>query len=110
MCTGRPAFSASKLGDVRDAILHREPAAISRLNYEAPEGLERIVRKAMAKDPDERYPNAQDLLVDLDALRRQQEHLAYERAHPAPAARMPRWWARLRRRAALTRALSLLAV
>lgn len=109
MCTGRPPFSASKLGDVRDAILHREPTAISRLNYEVPEELERIVRKAMAKDPDERYQNAQDLLVDLETLRRRLEHLAYEKAHPAPAARMTRWRAHPRGRAMVARGVSLAA-
>ena len=82
MCTGKPAFSGSTKGDVRDAILNREPTAISRLNYEVPEELERIVRKAMAKSPDERYPNVSDLLVDLQVIRRQYEHQDYQRSHP----------------------------
>jgi hypothetical protein len=37
-------------------------------DVEVPAELERIVRKAMAKDPDERYQSARDMLIDLRAL------------------------------------------
>jgi Tol biopolymer transport system component/tRNA A-37 threonylcarbamoyl transferase component Bud32 len=70
MCTGSKAFQASRAGGLIDATLHREPVAIARLNYGAPAELERIVRKAMAKRPDERYQGARELLADLRACRR----------------------------------------
>jgi hypothetical protein len=54
---------------VIDAILHREPTAISRLNYEVPEALERIVRKMLAKQPEARYQHVRDLRVDLQSVR-----------------------------------------
>lgn len=73
MCTGRPAFVASERGDVLDAILHVEPAPIARMNYEVPDELTRIVRKCLAKQPDERYQGCSDLLADLRALRRLRE-------------------------------------
>ena len=76
MCTGRQAFPG-RGGDVMDAILHREPTSVSRLNYEVPEELERIIRKALAKDPDERHQDARDLLVDLRTLRRRIDHGSY---------------------------------
>ncbi len=70
MCTGRQAFQATSQGEYLDAILHREPDAIARFNYEVPEELVRICRKALAKPQDERYQTAADLLVDVRALRR----------------------------------------
>ena len=73
MSTGRPAFGGPDRGALFDAILNREPMSVSRLNYDLPADLERIVRKAIAKRPDERYQNALDLLTDLRALRRQLE-------------------------------------
>jgi serine/threonine-protein kinase len=70
MCTARPAFRRSEAGDITDAILNREPEAIHRLNYEIPEELERIARKALAKRIDERYQSAQEMHADLAALHR----------------------------------------
>jgi Tol biopolymer transport system component len=73
MCTGERAFKTGDESSVQDAILHHEPVAIARLNYEVPEELERIVRKALAKNPDDRYASARDMAVDLGALRRRME-------------------------------------
>jgi len=69
MCTGARAFPTGA-GDLIDATLNREPVAISRLNYAIPEELERIVRKALAKRPDERYQQAAEMVADLRTLRR----------------------------------------
>ena len=91
MCTGRQAFPGSG-GDVMDAILHREPSSASRLNYEVPEELERIVRKALAKNPDDRHQDARDLLVDLRALRRRTEQGSDSAEPPRdPGPRRMRW-------------------
>lgn len=69
MCTGARAFPTGA-GDLIDATLNREPVAISRLNYAIPEELERIVRKSLAKRPDERYQQAAEMAADLRTLRR----------------------------------------
>ena len=89
MSTGQPAFAGADRGAIFDAILNREPVSITRLNYAVPPDLERIVRKALAKRPDERYQNALDLLTDLRTLRRQTE----SGAEPAPVVRgrFPTW-------------------
>ncbi len=96
MCTGRPAFSPSERGGLYDAIIHGEPEPIARFTYEIPEDLERIIRKAMAKPPDERYQDAGELLADLRALRRRREFKQYSEAHPFEPRGSPR-----RRRALL---------
>ncbi len=89
MCTGQPAFPGEDV-TVLDAILHYEPAAITRLNYEVPAELERIVRKCLAKDPEQRYPDARDLLVDLRALRQSLDFATYAQEHARPRARAGR--------------------
>jgi serine/threonine-protein kinase len=73
MCSGRMAFPGAGRGDILDAVLHRAPEPISRHTYEVPEELERIIRKCLAKLPEERYQDAADLLSDLRALRRRRE-------------------------------------
>jgi Tol biopolymer transport system component len=72
MCTGERAFPTAK-GDFIDATLNREPMPIARLNYAVPEEYERIVRKALAKRPDERYQQAGEISADIRALRRRTE-------------------------------------
>jgi eukaryotic-like serine/threonine-protein kinase len=84
MCTGKPAFSTSKRGNIPDAIIHSEPEPISHFSYEISEELERIIRKAMAKLPEERYRDGGEFLVDLRALRRRREFQEYVEAHPSP--------------------------
>jgi serine/threonine-protein kinase len=49
MCTGRPAFVHPDTGEWLDALLHREPQSISRVNEDIPIEFEEIVRKALAK-------------------------------------------------------------
>jgi Tol biopolymer transport system component/serine/threonine protein kinase len=90
MCTGVPAFAASSFGSLSDAIIHREPKPISQFTYEVPEDFERIIRKSMAKLPEERYQNGGELLVDIRAARRQYEFRAYSKTHPVAGNRARR--------------------
>jgi serine/threonine protein kinase/Tfp pilus assembly protein PilF len=70
MATGRPPFSGVTQNETMDCILHAQPNAIARFNYNAPPELERIVRKCLEKDRERRYQSARDLLIDLRNLRR----------------------------------------
>ena len=71
LLTGRPPFSGANLGEVLDNVIHRQPDAIARFNYDVPAELERITLKLLAKDVDRRYQSARDLLVDLKNLERE---------------------------------------
>src|SRR5260370_37689611 len=65
MLTGKPAFSAKSRASLIAAILTTDPPPISQLQPLMPPALERIVRKCLAKDPDERWQSASDLATEL---------------------------------------------
>ncbi len=73
MCTAQPAFARPGTTDWIDLLLYQEPEPISRFNRDAPPELARILGKALAKRPDERYQHASEMLADLRALRRRVE-------------------------------------
>ena len=70
MATGRLPFSGANTSETMDRILHAQPEAMARFNYEVPAELERIVRKCLEKDRERRYQSARELLVDLTNLKR----------------------------------------
>ncbi len=69
MVAGRLPFDGATAGEVVAAILNHEPAPLDRCVREAPAVLSRIVDKARAKDRDQRYQAARDLLVELKGLK-----------------------------------------
>jgi predicted Ser/Thr protein kinase len=74
MLTGRrPFVHASDLGLVA-AILRDDPPAVRTLNSNVPADVERIVQRALAKDPASRYPDAGELRADLAAALARQAH------------------------------------
>jgi serine/threonine protein kinase len=71
LATGQRPFAGSSFSDIVDKIVHAQPAAIARLNYDVPPELERITLKCLQKQPDRRYQSARELMVDLKSLRRE---------------------------------------
>lgn len=59
-------FSARGEADIMEAILHKPMKRISEYLPGAPEALERIVQRCLAKNRDERYPSCRQLRADLD--------------------------------------------
>jgi len=51
-----------------DSILNREPEMPSRVNSQISPGLENVIRKALAKNPAERYQFVRELRADLERL------------------------------------------
>jgi TolB-like protein len=70
MATGRQAFSGATSGVVIDAILNRQPMPIARIAPTVSFELDRIVWKALEKDPRLRYQSAAELRTDLQRLKR----------------------------------------
>jgi len=67
--TGKPAFTGTSKIEISSKVLQVEPRKPSHLNPGIPRGLEQIILKAMAKDPDARYQSADEMLGDLRRLR-----------------------------------------
>lgn len=67
------------------AIQEREPARLSTKVEGVPERLEEIVAKCLAKEKEERYQTAKDLLIDLRNLRRRLDLNAEIERTVAPA-------------------------
>ena len=65
MLAGRPPFSGSG-ADVLFAALKENPPALQ--GPPAVIAIDRIIRRAMRKDPNERYPSAQDMAADLSSV------------------------------------------
>jgi tetratricopeptide (TPR) repeat protein/TolB-like protein len=65
LLTGQQPFRRDTEAATMNAVLnHRTPPA-SKIRSEVPEPLDAIVNRAMAKDPDERFPDVDTLLHDL---------------------------------------------
>ncbi|MDO8681049.1 MAG: protein kinase [Acidobacteriota bacterium] len=65
MATGRRAFEGRSQATIIAAILDAQPPAISTLQPALPGALDHIVRRCLAKDPDERWQSAHDLASEL---------------------------------------------
>ena len=65
MVTGKRAFDGDSVTAIRGAILEREPPPVSSLDPLAPPALDEIVRRCLAKNPDERWQTAGDVIREL---------------------------------------------
>lgn len=69
MATGQRPFRGATASETIDHILHSEPETIAQINEHVPDELAQIVSKCLAKDREQRYQSARDLLTDLDQLK-----------------------------------------
>src|SRR2546422_1104262 len=83
MAAGRQPFEGETASDVMSLILQKEPPPLAHSSPEVPAEMERIVRKALRKDKEERYQTTKDLLIDLRNLRKELE-LSAEMERSAP--------------------------
>jgi serine/threonine protein kinase/Tol biopolymer transport system component len=65
MLTGQPAFPGKSRLSVASAILEKEPAPIASTKPMTPPALDHVVKKCLAKDPEERWQNASDIKSEL---------------------------------------------
>ncbi len=102
MVTGRKAFAGASQASLIASILEKQPEPITSIQPLAPATLDHVVRKCMAKDPDERWQSAADVASEL---RWASETSAA--AIPAPAVRSA---AETRRQSAPRRILTAVAL
>jgi serine/threonine protein kinase len=65
MATGKKAFSGSTQASLISSILRDEPQPISQVQPMSPPALDHVVKKSLAKDPEDRWQNAADLGGEL---------------------------------------------
>jgi serine/threonine protein kinase/Tol biopolymer transport system component len=69
MAVGDRPFKGETQVSVLSSILRDNPPSVSDLKRELPRDLGRIIRRCLAKDPEDRYQTAKDLRNDLRGLR-----------------------------------------
>ena len=70
MLTGRLPFESSSAVSVALMQLQQDPRLPREIDPNIPVGLEQITMRAMQKRPRDRYQSASEMLMDLDAFRR----------------------------------------
>ena len=68
MFCGRRAFTGESPVETMNAILKEDPPELTHANAELPPAFDRIVRRCLEKNPDERFQSARDVAFALDAL------------------------------------------
>lgn len=71
MVTGKPPFAGDDVSAIMFQILNFVPPPPSSVNLDAPEMLDFIVAKALAKSPGDRYASAREMASDLRECRQQ---------------------------------------
>jgi serine/threonine-protein kinase len=72
MLSGRPPFGGTS-SEVMEKHIQKEPPDPREFRKDIPEPAVHLVQKMMAKDPDERYSNTQELFEDIELVRMGQD-------------------------------------
>ena len=97
IATGERAFKGTSQVDVLHAIVHNDPPPVTEINPNVPAELRRIIRRCLAKDPDQRFHSMKDLANTLRDLVDEYDQLtpgsgSSARLAPVPARRPPWGW------------------
>jgi eukaryotic-like serine/threonine-protein kinase len=65
MLCGRRPFTGDTRASLWAAIVGAEPPSVSSIQTQTPASLERLIRRCLAKDPDDRWQTARDLAAEL---------------------------------------------
>ncbi len=84
MATGILPFQGQTTAAFFDSLIHSVPEWPLQFDPATPPELERMVRKALEKDPRQRYQSAAEMRVDLQRLRREVESRPAPSGAPAP--------------------------
>ena len=68
MVMGQRTFQRATEADTVSAILNEEPPPFTQLSPDTPAGLERVIRRCLEKNPEQRFQSASDLAFALEAL------------------------------------------
>src|SRR2546425_3545471 len=69
--TGQKAFEGKDILDSLHKIVHAPTPQIKEINPVAPDELQRIVRRCLAKEPDKRYQSIKEVAIELEELQQE---------------------------------------
>jgi len=79
LLTGKKPFGGDNMSTIVYRIVNEEPQRVTEINRELHGGYEGVVRKALAKNPDDRYQSCREMIADLENPSRMAEAtMAYE--------------------------------
>jgi serine/threonine protein kinase len=87
MATGRPAFEGKSRASLIASILGTQPPPVAQLRPMTPPALDRLVQACLAKDPDDRWQTAHDVMLQLRFIAESNSASGV----PAPVARRRAW-------------------
>ncbi|MBI1764518.1 MAG: protein kinase, partial [Acidobacteria bacterium] len=73
MCAGRVPYSSTTAADMLSLLAEQPVRPLRELLHNAPEELDWIVQKALAREPEERYQTSKECLSDLRRLKQKLE-------------------------------------
>jgi len=87
MATGRRAFEGKSRASLIASILGTQPPPIAQFRPMTPPALDRLVQACLAKDPDDRWQNAHDVMMELSFIAEGSSAAGV----PVPVARRRAW-------------------
>ena len=87
MITSHLPFKGEHQAAIIYSVINETPEPLTRYKANVPDGLQRIVAKALEKDREERYQHIDDLLADL---RRERKSLEYVKTTQIPVTEPPK--------------------
>jgi serine/threonine-protein kinase len=82
--TGQKPFQGDSVVKSLHMVVYEPALTISDLNPSAPPDLQRIVRRCLEKDPEERYQSIKEVAIELKQLRRELAGAAFDTTVPPP--------------------------
>jgi len=76
MITGRRPFKGEHEAAMMYSLLNEIPEPLARYKTNIPNELQRIIDKALSKKPSERYQHADEIIADLQRVRRETSNIA----------------------------------
>src|SRR5258707_3867060 len=82
--TGKKPFEGESVIKSLHMVVYEAAPPLADFNPSAPAELQRIVRRCLAKDPDERYQSIKEVAIELKELRREIEGAGIDTTVPPP--------------------------
>src|SRR5437899_12318123 len=83
MATGKKAFEGKSQASLIAKILEIDPPAISSLQPMMPPALDRVIKRCLSKDPENRWQTARDLELELKSVAEGPQAAAVATVNPA---------------------------